>query len=100
MLHINNLFLYENVVIDKTFNGRVDGDEEGRRLAGAASTLLPSDSIKPQGCPLMSCSFQCSLVHAITSSIFHMPLAMTLTLGPQRVLPTCTFHQPAAPRKG
>lgn len=34
MLHINNLFLYDNVVIDKTFNGRVDGDEEGRRLAG------------------------------------------------------------------
>lgn len=35
MLHINNLFLYDNVVIDKTFNGRVDGDEEGRRLAAA-----------------------------------------------------------------
>ncbi len=34
MLHINNLFFYDNVVIDKEFNGRVDGDQEGRRLAG------------------------------------------------------------------
>lgn len=40
MLHINNLFLYDNVVIDKEFNGRVDGDQEGRRLAGELLTGL------------------------------------------------------------
>ena len=70
MLHINNLFFYDNVVIDREFNGRVDGDQEGRRLAGELSKCLHMSNSSVDAC---GCMAQLSRLATLLSS---PPMAM------------------------